>query len=72
MKSKHLVFIGIVAVFSLVLLTFAGAVQGAEKKEVTLGYSVSLTGKFSPEGNETQRAYQLWLEQVGKAGGLQV
>ncbi|MGD0234441.1 MAG: amino acid ABC transporter substrate-binding protein [Syntrophorhabdales bacterium] len=72
MKSKHLVFIGIVAVFSLVLLTFAGAVQGAEKKGVTLGYSVCLTGKFSPEGNETQRAYQLWLEQVGKAGGLQV
>jgi len=69
MRSKHFVFFGIMAVFSLALL--AGAVQAAEKKEVTIGYSVSLTGKFSPEGNETQRAYQLWLEQVNKAGGLQ-
>jgi branched-chain amino acid transport system substrate-binding protein len=72
MKSERFVFLRIVAVVSLVLLTFAGAVQGAEKKEVTIGYSVSLTGKFSPEGNETQRAYQLWLEQTSKAGGLQV
>jgi hypothetical protein len=51
MRSKHFVLFSILAVFSLVLLTFAGAVQGAEKKEVTLGYSVSLTGKFSPEGD---------------------
>ena len=70
MRSKHFVFFGIMAVFFLALL--AGAVQAADKKEVTLGYSVSLTGKFSPEGNETHRAYQMWLEQTAKAGGLQV
>jgi branched-chain amino acid transport system substrate-binding protein len=72
MKSKRFVCIGSLVIFSLLLLTLAGTIQAAEKKEVTFGYAVSLTGKFSVEGNETQRGYQLWLEQVNKAGGLQV
>jgi branched-chain amino acid transport system substrate-binding protein len=72
MKSEHVALFRIVAVLSLVVLTFAGTVQGAEKKEITIGYSACLTGKFAPEGNEVNRGYQLWLEQVSKAGGLQV
>jgi branched-chain amino acid transport system substrate-binding protein len=56
----------------LVYLASAGTIQAAEKKEVIIGYAVSLTGKFGVEGNETQRGYQLWLEKVNKTGGLLV
>ena len=44
----------------------SASAQGAPK-EITLGYSISLTGKFSTDATDTHRAYQLWAE-AGEQG----
>ncbi len=49
----------------------AGA-QSAAKKEILIGYSISLTGKFSTEGSETHRSYQMWADEVNQQGGIAV
>jgi len=46
--------------------------QSGGKKEILIGYSMPLTGKFSTEGTDTHRAYQLWAEEVNKQGGIAV
>src|SRR5688500_341161 len=54
-------------------LSFHHAVaQHANKQEITLGYSVSLTGKFNTDATETHRGYQLWAEQTNQAGGISI
>jgi branched-chain amino acid transport system substrate-binding protein len=60
-----------VAALAVGLFSGAALSQGA-KTEIVIGYSVSLTGKFGTEGNDTHRAYQLWAEEVNKQGGIQV
>lgn len=57
-----------------VVLFGAGAnVANAQRKtEIVIGYSISLTGKFSTEGSDVHRAYQLWAEEVNKQGGIAV
>jgi len=72
MKSKTFVCLGTLAVFLLVLSTLTGAVQAAEKNEVTIGYAVSLTGAFSLSGNDVHRGYQVWVDKIKKEGGLLV
>lgn len=72
MKSRGLIYLGILVISFLFFSPVLSGVQSAEKKEVTIGYTVSLTGKFGVEGNEAQRGYQLWLEKINKAGGLLV
>ncbi len=46
--------------------------QGGAKNEIVIGYSVSLTGRFSTEGSDTHRAYQMWAEDVNRNGGIAV
>ena len=46
--------------------------QDANKKEIVLGYSVSLTGKFATEATDLDRGYELWAEETNKAGGIRV
>ena len=43
-----------------------------DKKEITFGYSISLTGKFSTDATDTHKAYQMWAEDTNKAGGITV
>lgn len=56
------------------LLASAGMVcaQSSSKHEIVIGYSASLTGKFSTESSDTHRAYQLWASEVDKQGGILV
>lgn len=58
----------------LVLLctAWAGLAVAAGKSEIVVGYSISITGKFSTEGSEVHRAYQLWADEVNKQGGIAV
>lgn len=57
-------------------LVFFGAgvnVANAQRKsEIIIGYSISLTGKFSTEGSDAHRAYQYWADEVNKQGGIAV
>ena len=50
--------------------TLVGSATAQDKKEITLGYSISLTGRFSTDATDTHRAYQLWAEQTNKDGGI--
>src|SRR6516164_7555677 len=43
-----------------------------DPKEIVVGYSISLTGKFSTEASDVHRAYQLWVEEINKRGGVAV
>jgi branched-chain amino acid transport system substrate-binding protein len=39
-------------------------------KPLTIGISLPLTGDFSQPGTEARRGYEVWAEQINKAGGL--
>jgi branched-chain amino acid transport system substrate-binding protein len=39
---------------------------------ILIGAPLPLTGPLSPEGSKLQRGYDLWAEEVNKAGGVQV
>jgi len=42
----------------------------ATKSPILIGTSLSLTGDFSVDGQAFQRGYNLWVEEINKAGGL--
>jgi branched-chain amino acid transport system substrate-binding protein len=44
----------------------------AQKTDITIGTALPLTGRFSTEGSEFLRAYQLFVEDTNAAGGLMV
>lgn len=50
----------------------AALAQEANKKEIVLGYSISLTGKFATEATALDQGYELWAEETNKAGGIQL
>jgi len=57
----------------LVLFGASANIANAQRKsEIVIGYSISLTGKFSTEGSDVNRAYELWAEQINKQGGIAV
>ncbi len=72
MRSRRLFCLEILIAISLILSVTVGALQGAEKSEVIIGYAVSLTGRFADGGNDTHRGYQVWLDRINQGGGLQV
>ena len=39
---------------------------------ILIGAPLPLTGPLSPEGTKLQRGYDLWAEELNKAGGVQV
>jgi len=46
--------------------------QAGGKKEIVIGYSISMTGRFSTSALEVHRGYELWAEEVNKQGGIAV
>lgn len=62
----------LIAAVAALGLSTAGASAQAAKKEITIGYSMPLTGKFSTEGSDAHRAYQMWAEEVNAKGGIEV
>jgi branched-chain amino acid transport system substrate-binding protein len=42
----------------------------ASKAPILIGTSLSLTGDFSVDGQAFQRGYNLWVQNINKAGGL--
>lgn len=65
-------FFTVAAALVIGLAAHGGAAQAQGKSEIVFGYSVSLTGRFSTEGADTHRAYQMWAEEVNKGGGIEV
>jgi branched-chain amino acid transport system substrate-binding protein len=48
----------------------SGTSSTANKTPIVIGTSLSLTGDFSVDGQAFQRGYNLWVEEINKAGGL--
>ena len=72
MKSRHLYCLGVLVAFLLVMSTGEGVLRAADAQEVSIGYAVSLTGRFAVEGKEVDRGYHMWLDKVNASGGLRV
>ncbi len=69
MRRRLLFAAALAAAFSRAGVAVA---QGGGKNEIVIGYSISLTGRFGTEGNDTHRTYQLWAEEVNRQGGIAV
>jgi branched-chain amino acid transport system substrate-binding protein len=47
-----------------------GAAVAASKQPLVIGISLSLTGDFGDTGQAAEKGYELWADQVNKAGGI--
>lgn len=62
----------IVVAIVMGLLICAGTAGAQRKSEITIGYALSQTGRFSTEAGDVQAAYQMWVDDVNRRGGIQV
>jgi len=63
---------GLKQFLSVVLLAALPASAALAQNPILIGAPLPLTGPLSPEGTKLQRGYDLWAEEVNKAGGVQV
>lgn len=54
----------------LLLAAFSVGQVFAQKKQITVGFGMSLTGRYAPGAVGEMQAYQLWAEDVNKRGGI--
>ena len=52
------------------ILFVAQPAVAQDKKPITIGFAMSLTGFLSPNGKQALLAMEIWRDQVNKAGGL--
>jgi branched-chain amino acid transport system substrate-binding protein len=64
MGKKLYLFLGMI-VISLFLTNYVSA-----KDKIRIGFSMSLTGIYAPAAEGEMQAYQLWLEDVNRKGGI--
>ena len=55
-----------------VSLAFGPAVATADDDTITLGAAVSITGKYSTNGKHTKNGYDLAVEKINEAGGIEM
>jgi branched-chain amino acid transport system substrate-binding protein len=70
MKGRFYV-VGISCVLAVVALCLAFSTASA-KDQITVGFSMSLTGRLAPQATGQMQAYQLWEQTVNAQGGIQV
>jgi branched-chain amino acid transport system substrate-binding protein len=72
-------FLSLTAVAAAAALTLAacsssnssgGGGSTSSKSPILIGTSLSLTGDFSVDGQAFERGYNLWVQEINKAGGL--
>ncbi len=63
---------GFSAVLALALAAALPAGTAASQESVRIGAPLALTGGLAAEGGKQKLAYDLWLERVNAAGGIQV
>ena len=51
-------------------LAVVPAAQAQDKKPITIGFGMALTGGLAPNGKAALLAMQIWEENINKAGGL--
>ena len=60
------------ALAGCLLMAAASSPGAAADKVVLIGAPLPLTGPLSPEGTKLKQGYDLWVEEVNKAGGMSV
>ena len=58
--------------FALALTLVGASLGAAAQGTIVIGAPLPLTGGLAPEGLKLQRGYDLWAEEVNKAGGIAV
>ncbi|KAA3626466.1 MAG: amino acid ABC transporter substrate-binding protein [Proteobacteria bacterium] len=69
MKRLHKLRLGVTAAAALMS---AGTVISAQADEIVLGAAVSITGKYSTNGQNTKDGYDLAVKRVNEMGGVKV
>src|SRR5215831_6442063 len=61
-----------ILVLLLAMVTACGSSSGAAKPTtpIKIGFTVSLTGDFSADGQAFLQGYQLWADKINSSGGL--
>lgn len=70
--ARHLgrTLLGVSVAASLALTACAGPTEGAGDETITIGAALSLTGNLASSAAHSQKAYELWVEEKNKEGGL--
>jgi branched-chain amino acid transport system substrate-binding protein len=74
--ARHKGFLGAIAVLALLSATLAACGNGSSTTTSTntapikIGYTLSLTGDFSADGQAFQQGYKLWADKVNASGGI--
>jgi branched-chain amino acid transport system substrate-binding protein len=63
--------VAISCALAVVAVCFAFSTASA-KDQITVGFSMSLTGRLAPQATGQMQAYQLWEQTVNAQGGIQV
>lgn len=53
-----------------IIISLCLANPGLTKDKIRIGFSISLTGIYAPAAEGQMQAYQLWLEDVNRRGGI--
>lgn len=72
-RHVRIKILGIVGILGLVLSSMGGAAQAARQHAqapIKIGFSLSLTGDFSADGQAFKQGYDLWAADVNRHGGL--
>ncbi|MFH1116933.1 MAG: amino acid ABC transporter substrate-binding protein [Pseudomonadota bacterium] len=69
-RSATVVWISFIAVFMCLTMLCVPPSMAAD--EITVGFSMSLTGVYAAAALGQMQAYQLWEDRVNKAGGIKV
>ncbi len=72
MKKYSLKAAAVASAFALSLGAPSAAFAKVEGNTITLGSSISLTGKYATNGLHTQRGYDYAVERINAAGGVKV
>ncbi len=70
MRAANVVWISFIAFLTCLTLVCVPPVMAAD--EITVGFSMSLTGVYAAAARGQMQAYQLWEDRVNKAGGIKV
>jgi len=70
MKGRFCV-VAISCALAVVAVCFAFSAASA-KDQITVGFSMALTGRLAPQATGQMQAYQLWEQTVNAQGGIQV
>lgn len=75
MKRKQVSLFSLILIFSLLIVAFAPvsvAQQDGEEVTLVIGFTSSITGKYETSSGRQVRGFNLWMEQVNEAGGLEL